>query len=61
MNIYQKVPSIPSTGNCVNWSGSGTAIIQVCDVGGQSVYNCNLLLNVPVHASINRQVVMCKV
>ena len=35
--IYQKVPSIPSTGNCVNWSGSGTAIIQVCGVGGQSV------------------------
>ena len=45
MYIYQKVPSIPSTGNCVNWSGSGTAIIQVCDVGGQSVYN--VLLNVP--------------
>ncbi len=26
--LYQ-VPSVPSNGNCVSWTGSGTAIIQV--------------------------------
>ena len=30
-----QVPTVPSTENCIQWSGNGTVIIQVCDHGSK--------------------------
>ena len=30
-----QVPTVPSTVNCIQWSGNGTVIIQVCDHGSK--------------------------